>query len=132
MLLIITVVASNADEAPVNGFAPPNKDIHSYSVCLKALSRVPVSGMVRRPELTQKPPLLGQWWLLVGAGFPFFLFIAALAGKVTKKKLTPQAESMLTPLLTRNFLISSIPNITKGASTITGHIPRGGGAVAKK
>ena len=88
--------------------------------------------MTSQPELTQKPPLSRQWWLLVGAGFPFFFFIAALAGKVTKKKLTPQAESMLTPLRTRNFLISSIPNITKGVSTITGHIPRGSGAVVKK
>ena len=33
--------------------------------------------------------------ILAGAGFPFFFFIAAFAGKATRKKLTPQANMLL-------------------------------------
>ena len=33
--------------------------------------------------------------ILAGVGFPFFFSIAAFAGKVTKKKLTPQANMLL-------------------------------------
>lgn len=33
--------------------------------------------------------------ILAGAGFPFFFFIAAFAGKATKKRLTPQANMLL-------------------------------------
>jgi small-conductance mechanosensitive channel len=33
--------------------------------------------------------------ILAGVGFPLFFFIAAFAGKVTKKKLTPQASMLL-------------------------------------
>ena len=33
--------------------------------------------------------------ILAGAGFPFFFFLAAFAGKATKRKLTPQANMLL-------------------------------------
>jgi small-conductance mechanosensitive channel len=33
--------------------------------------------------------------ILVGAGFPFFFFIATFFGKMTKRKLTPQANMLL-------------------------------------
>lgn len=37
--------------------------------------------------------------ILLGIGFPFFFFIAAFAGKITRKKLTPQVNMLLRKII---------------------------------